>query len=99
MQLHVLEHTQTYMHTHIYTYESSLILLHLHLRLLTVLMSKFLSKVTNENVLCASMKFSNKFFLKIKITNEIYKFLVLDEMLITHVRQGGPADRGTCHQA
>lgn len=38
-------------------------------------------------------------FFKIKITNEIYKFLVLGELLITHVRQGGPADRGTCHQA
>lgn len=34
-------------------------------------------------------------FLKLEITSEMYKFLVLDEMLITCTRQGGPADRGT----
>lgn len=56
---HTLEHTQTYIHT--CTYKCSLISLHSHLRQLTTLISKLLSKITNENVLCASMKFSKSF--------------------------------------
>lgn len=49
MQLHMLKHTNTYRHTH--SYKSSLKLCYftnLLIRLLSILISKFLSKITNE---------------------------------------------------
>lgn len=98
LQLHALEHTQTYMHTHIYIQKFTDITT-FAFKTLDCTYKQIPFKSYKWKCIVCIYEILKHIFLKIKITSEMYKFLVLDEMLITHVRQGGPADRGTCHQA